>query len=313
MTGHPDDDDDLHVAIEGPGDSAQKALDEIEEILFNPAQAEKVKQEQLRSMQAMNTALVSYSPNLAEIKKLDDGEALVELHVPNHLVGYLIGKGGENIQKIQFQTGAHMQIAKESDMRPGDTLRQVVLRGPEGGVKEAKRRIDDIIAEKMNLNKPTNNKKDMDNYSFILKVAVPNDKVGIIIGKGGITVKQIQEKTQAHIQIPPGPDDDNNAVRTLSIGGDTKEVVEAAQMEIYLALQQQQQQAMQAPLNAIYLQVPDDKVGIIIGKGGQTIKELQGRTQTKIQIPPAADPGSFPPVRTIRYYRYTVYCLVASL
>ncbi|CAE7765814.1 unnamed protein product, partial [Symbiodinium microadriaticum] len=108
----------------------------------------------------------------------------------------------------------------------------------------------------------------------------------------------IQDRTMCHIQIPPGPDEDNNAVRTLSICGDTRETVEAGQMEIAMCLQQQAQQAS-APMNAMYMVVPDDKVGIIIGRGGSTIKEIQMKYNVRIQIPQTSDPGTNPPVRTI--------------
>lgn len=296
-TGHPDDDDDLHVCIEGPGDCVQQALSEIEEILFNPEQAMKLKEEQLRNLASMQTSLELYNPG-SSIQKLADGECMVELHIPNHLVGFLIGKGGENIQKMQSQTGVHVQIAKESEMKPGDTMRSVCLRGTEGGVAEAKRRVDDLVKEKLTGSKPKGEAM-IDNYAFVMKVAVPNDKVGIIIGKGGATVKAIQDRTMCHIQIPPGPDEDNNAVRTLSICGDTRETVDAGQMEIASVLQQQAQQAS-APQNAMFMIVPDDKVGIIIGRGGSTIKDIQMKYNVRIQIPQSADPGTNPPVRTIR-------------
>ena len=39
-----------------------------------------------------------------------------ELKVPNALVGLIIGRGGESIQKLQMQTGATLQIAKEHEM-----------------------------------------------------------------------------------------------------------------------------------------------------------------------------------------------------
>lgn len=155
--------------------------------------------------------------------------------------------------------------------------------------------------------------REMD-HSFIVKVKVPNNKVGIIIGKGGATIKTIQERTGAQVQIPSVPDEDNPNLRTLCIGGDTLESVEAAQQEITVALQQSAQ-AAGAPLGSVgsqypamqmpqtstsYVLVPDDRVGVIIGKAGATIKELQSRTRVKISIPQAADAGSNPPVRTCR-------------
>ena len=74
-------------------------------------------------------------------------------------------------------------------------------------------------------------------------------------------------------------------------------------MEIALQLQQNLQQRSNelngTPTNVSYCVVPDDKVGIIIGRGGCTIKDIQGRHNVRIQIPQVADPGTQPPVRTI--------------
>lgn len=115
----------------------------------------------------------------------------------------------------------------------------------------------------------------------------------------------IQDKTYSQVQIPPQPDEDNPNVRTLSIGAETREAVEACQLEIFNTLQQQQQQllsgmsAYQAPA-AFRMTIPDDRVGVVIGKRGATISELQNRYNCRIQIPQYADVGSMPPVRTVR-------------
>eukprot|EP01042_Synura_sphagnicola_P003002 gene3002-3681_t len=307
-TGHPDDDDELHVAIEGPAECVDKALREVELILFNPEEANRLKQEQLKNLAEMNGnnnpathGLNSFLSQYGQSVSADD-ENSVELRVPNNLVGLIIGKGGDHIQKLQMQTGCHVQIAKESDMKPGETLRSIVLKGSAEAVREAKKRVDDLILERTTpqhaQNKQLLQKNRELDHSFIIKLPVPNDKVGIVIGRGGVTIKGIQERTQAQVQIPQGPDEDNPAIRTLSVGADTREAAEAAQMEIFLVLQQHQMQASMPPPNSVFIAVPDDKVGIIIGKQGSTIKDIQMRTQTRIQIPTHADPGSNPPVRT---------------
>ena len=69
-----------------------------------------------------------------------------------------------------------------------------------------------------------------------------------------------------------------------------------------MALQMQQQQSQQAynsVSNNFTFPIPDDKVGIVIGKSGVTVKDLQNRLRVKIQIPQMPDPGSNPPVRTL--------------
>ena len=335
-------------------------------ILFNPEQAMRLKQEQLKNLAEMNgTGQASCPPSSsgnvaynsesiygAGYKQMSSNQFngggggggggddyQIELRVPNPMVGLVIGKGGENIQKMQSQTGVHVQIAKEQDMMPGETYRSIVLKGRSDAVTECKRMIDEIISSRQqgqNSGNPMGGQKvhtvrEMD-HAFILKVSVPNDKVGVIIGKQGMTIKGIQERSRAQIQIPSTADEDNPGVRTLCIGGDTKEAVDAAQMEIIVALQQQamasqllgsggggggggnmgmgsqqsNQYGSQAPQTALYLSIPDDKVGVIIGKGGATIKEIQNRTRVKITIPQTADPGSNPPTRTCR-------CVVISV
>lgn len=204
----------------------------VEDILFNPEKAQQMKSEQLRALSDEKSALQKYTGGGGSVSTSENGESCIELQVPNHLVGYLIGKSGEHIQKLQRETGAHCQIAKESEMRPGDTLRSVTLTGSEGGVREAKRLVDELIAEKLHgmggtgagreERKPKDNQDQLDRYAMILKVAVPNEKVGLIIGKQGATVKAIQEKTMTFVHIPATADEDDRNVRTLSIAGDTR-------------------------------------------------------------------------------------------
>lgn len=98
-TGHPDDDDELHVTVEGPSDSVEKAVTELEEIFRNPAKADELKQQQLRNLANINDSQSSsiYGPSggstssgatgpIGEIRH-EGGEYIVDLEVPNNLVG----------------------------------------------------------------------------------------------------------------------------------------------------------------------------------------------------------------------------------
>jgi far upstream element-binding protein len=51
----------------------------------------------------------------------------------------------------------------------------------------------------------------------LLQVQVPDADVGLIIGKGGTTIKTIQDTTGASIQIPPTGNPDDPSMRTVSI------------------------------------------------------------------------------------------------
>ena len=312
--GGPEDDEDLHVIIEGNDDSIEKAKIEIEKLLFNPQEALKLKSDQLTKLAEERSGITSYQP--APFSAIVSGSSLqinedltVEMRIPNQIVGYVIGKQGDNLQRMQIQTGARLLIQKESEMAPGETLRLLTLKGPSTShINSLKMKIDEIVNSRLNNNMGSNTNNNTNSNSstelphpFVIKIPVPNDKVGLIIGKGGLNVKGISERTRTKIFIPQGPDEDNPQIRTISIGADMKEAAEAAQLEIFLIVQQQQT-SLQQPSNGaniMYLVIPDDKVGVVIGKGGSTVKDIMSRTNIKIIIPQVADPGSNPAVRTL--------------
>ena len=51
----------------------------------------------------------------------------------------------------------------------------------------------------------------------LLTIAVPDGDVGLIIGRGGMTIRSIQDRSGANIQIPQVADANNPATRTVSI------------------------------------------------------------------------------------------------
>lgn len=343
---NPEDDDDLHVLLEGTDEAIEKATKELMMLFNNPEEAMRLKGEQLRNLAQMTPfgvpagaggdqygATLTYGPGSGAgvaSASAEEGGLSFQLKMPNNMVGFVIGKGGENIQRMQAQTGGRIQIPKESEMKPGETHRTITLTGTPDAIADLRRKIDEIIAARLAQQSggggmgggmggmgggapqaPRAKPQDMD-HAFILKVPVPNDKVGIIIGKGGSTIKSIQERSRAAVQIPAQPDEDNPAVRTISIGADTEEFVMAAQMEIHQALSAYVQQSMSgggggggghmggSSAAIIYVHVPDDRVGGIIGKGGSTVKDIQARLRVKVTIPTTADPQIMPPTRVIQ-------------
>jgi len=302
---HPDDQDELHVCIEGSEEAIAKAAKEVEGILFDPESANRLKTAQLANLKgAPDDAAIYGGGGVAQGFVSSSVQGQVELRVPNNMVGLIIGKGGENLLRIQMQLQVNVQIQKESEMMPGDTLRTIVLKGADDAVTEARRRIEEVIAAQSNKlgvgRAPSSGGglKELDS-AFLVKLPVPNDKVGIIIGKGGCTVRAIQERSKAIVQIPGQPDADDPQKRTLTIGGDTKEICDAAQLEIFNALNASKPPTQEVTGSSISVVVPDDKTGLVIGKGGVTCKDIQARLGVKLIIPQVPDPGTMPPTRTI--------------
>lgn len=122
-TGNPEDEEEMHVIIEGTDEQVEAATKEVENILFNPAEAMRLKQQQLRNLAEMKGGPMRphgddgggrgsrpglgfdghYGPRGGEGGG-DDAEA-DEMKIPNTVVGLVIGRGGESIQRISAQTG----------------------------------------------------------------------------------------------------------------------------------------------------------------------------------------------------------------
>ena len=118
-TGHADDADDLHVSLEGPEEAVNKAYNEISQILFNPEQANKLKSEQQQMQMKLGMGGSMGGSAYGSGDSGDGSNTQIELRIPNNMVGLVIGKGGENILRIQLQLSVIVTIAKESEMQPG--------------------------------------------------------------------------------------------------------------------------------------------------------------------------------------------------
>ena len=137
----------------------------------------------------------------------------------------------------------------------------------------------------------------------LVKVEVPDADVGLIIGKGGATIKQIQSSTGSCVQIPKAANADNASVRTISITCPTQEGAEAAKTQVVNIIQNKitnnnnhsgqgnnsnynNMQSTGPPAASVQVAVPNKDVGLCIGRQGCVIRQLQGKTNTKIDIPP---------------------------
>jgi len=312
-SGGNDAEEDPYVLLSGTAEAVEKASEQLHKLFNDPQEALRLKDAQLR--------------NLADEKSTNDGGTTnnnsgggigFQMRVPNHLVGYVIGKGGENIHRMQSLSGGRVQIQKETEMQPEETHRIVTLTGTNEAVEDMKQRIEEIIRNRTggfdagggggvggrDARPMASSTTRLDQMSVVYKVPVPGDRIGLIIGKGGATIRQIQDKTRTVVQIPNDADADNPSVRTISIGGESHEACMAAQQEIQQAImphQHQQGPSSSSSANSanttIFVPIPDERAGGVIGKGGCTIKELQSRLRVKVTVPPQAEPNTFPPMR----------------
>ncbi|KAG0498147.1 hypothetical protein HPP92_002838 [Vanilla planifolia] len=156
------------------------------------------------------------------------------IYIPNGRVGVIIGKSGETIKYLQMQSGARIQVTRDMDADPNSQTRPVELIGTPDQISKAEQLINDVISEADAGGSGTisaRNSTDVPAGSEHFSMRVPNNKVGLIIGKGGETIRSMQASSGARIQViplhlPPG---DTSIERTVHIDG-TKEQIESAKL-----------------------------------------------------------------------------------
>ncbi|KAM7344454.1 P-element somatic inhibitor isoform 2-T2 [Cochliomyia hominivorax] len=157
----------------------------------------------------------------------NNGGEQCEVFVPKLAVGVVIGKGGDMIRKIQQECGCKLQFIQGKNDEPGD--RRCLIQGTRQQVDDAKRMIDGLIENVMQRNRNGNgaggNGGDNGNSNYgygygvnhaqqpareEITFMVPASKCGIVIGRGGETIKLINQQSGAYCEM------DRNAVNPPS-------------------------------------------------------------------------------------------------
>jgi len=109
-------------------------------------------------------------------------------------------------------------------------------------------------------------------------IDIPVEKVGLVIGKAGSMIREIQQSSGARLQL----DSTGEPTRVLRISG-FGQSVEIAKARIE-GLINQPTFTMRTWKPTKTLQIPCECVGFVIGKGGETIKRISQETKCRMQI-----------------------------
>uniref|UniRef100_A0A0A0K828 RNA-binding protein Nova-1 n=2 Tax=Cucumis sativus TaxID=3659 RepID=A0A0A0K828_CUCSA len=129
------------------------------------------------------------------------------------------------------------------------------------------------------------------------KINIPNIKVGLIIGKGGETIKYLQLQSGAKIQITRDFEaDPQSLTRDVELMGTSEQVSRAEQLinEVIAeadsggsaSTTNQAINSSQPGVEQFVMKIPNNKVALVIGKGGETIKSIQSKSAARVQIIP---------------------------
>jgi rRNA processing protein Krr1/Pno1 len=232
----------------------------------------------------------------------------------------IIGRNGENLKKVETDSGARVQFIQAKDSHVPE--RQCTISGSLRAREAAKTAIFGIIDE----NGGQNVMQEKGSYTPGMpgrakvnlpalregerstQIMVPDKTVGLIIGRGGETIKDLQERSGCHVNIV-GENKSANGLRPVNLIGDDRATQLARELIMEIVESDTKSSgANHAPAQRERgydnygqrggndgaaggrdwiektIKVPSEAVGMIIGKGGETIKDLQKTTGCKINV-----------------------------
>ncbi|KIK09901.1 hypothetical protein K443DRAFT_671215 [Laccaria amethystina LaAM-08-1] len=197
---------------------------------------------------------------LSQIERLAD-EISEILKIPAQYHSSLIGQSGKYAIRLEEKYSVKITFPRQSADFEGKTREQlksdeVLVKGGKKGVAGAKSE----LLEAVEFEKESNN---------VLKFTVPTRSVARILGRGGASINEIKDETDAQIDIDKSPEDGGNTTNVTVRG--TKEAVAAAKAAI-LAISEQVVEEATATVA-----VESKFHGALIGAGGQGLKELVSR------------------------------------
>lgn len=130
-------------------------------------------------------------------------------------------------------------------------------------------------------------------------IQVPNDVVGLIIGKDGETIRQLQLESGAKIQVAL-KEVETTGLRNVFVEGSDEKYRKAKEMIDDIIRNNRQSSSVQGNASVgdsnpfltngnrhmwVFFDIPDKMVGLVIGKGTETLKNIALKSNTKIYIP----------------------------
>lgn len=251
------------------------------------------------------------------------------MQIESSLVGLIIGRQGENLKRVEADSHCRVQFVPATN--PSDPFRLCKITGPPASRAEAKAAINRIIEDsgmsaiaRGGGDRPRGGRGDggrggpdpnatpaLKEGEDLVQIMVPDRTVGLIIGRGGETIRDLQERSACHVNIV-GENKSVNGLRPVNLIG-TPAAAKMAKDLIMEIVESDSRNANnpggaghdQRPprrdmreggaggpdkqTDSIY--VPSEAVGMIIGKGGEAIREMQSNTGCKINVSQSSGPG----------------------
>jgi len=199
------------------------------------------------------------------------------LKIPNQYHSSLIGQSGKYVIRLEDKYGVKITFPRQSsDNGEGKTREQlkpdeVLVKGGRKGVAGAKSELLEVWALTLNIFtcshviKAVEFEKENNN---VLKFTVPTRSVARILGKGGASINEIKDSTDAQIDVDKTSDD--SAATNITLRGTKKAIAAAKTAILAIADQVAEEITVVVPVENKYHRT-------LIGVGGQGLKDMVAR------------------------------------
>ncbi|XP_042233350.1 far upstream element-binding protein 3-like [Homarus americanus] len=187
----------------------------------------------------------------------------VTIKAPNNMLGVVVGPGGSTIKEIQEKYKVRVSVPQKGSK--DQPLRVVGL--DKGLVHDAADHIKALVQKAV---------------TTTVTITAPNNMLGVVVGPGGSTIKEIQEKYKVRVFVPQKGSKD----QPLRVVGPDKGLVQDAADHIEsLMAYEKERRRLSTPVSQTVF-IPKAHHGLIIGRQGQNIRYLSLTRRITIVLPP---------------------------
>lgn len=219
--------------------------------------------------------------------------------VDEEMIGKIIGRGGEVVKLLQRDSGARIDVAKGVDQ---SGKRNVFISGSQASIDKAKQMIEDVLKQAKDPEKaggPT-----------IIKISL--EQIGKLIGRGGDVIRDMERESGARLDIRRDVNATDSEERQVHISG-AMEAVEYARKMVVERLGLGRQAEIQGaagggaaaasapapkpiedarpaqpaqPAQKLHeaVQVRNDLIRLLVGRGGETINSISRDCGVRIDV-----------------------------
>lgn len=159
-------------------------------------------------------------------------QSAIKLMVSNNVAGSIIGRAGQTISDLQTQSSSRIKLSQTGDYYPGTQDRVCLVQGQLSTVKHAVKLLLErfyMLQEQQHTQHSWQSRKSGNSskgFDFIVRLLVPSSSCGMIIGKGGANIKDMEESSGvSSVRLSPKEAPDHISHPSTSIVNGTQERV----------------------------------------------------------------------------------------